>query len=347
MKTMKKIIALTTLLWFAISLTAFSQDTKKEQGDGKMHIKIEVEKNGQVTKVDTTIDLQDLEALNEQLKDLDIHLGSEDFPMMHDFKFDWDQDKWSEQMKDLEKQLQDAQINSEDFQKQMENLQEKMKNRCKMFQYKFKVDTDSTSDKELQELDKELENLDNINMNFNFNQDGKTSTIVIDGDDIKIDGNKIEDSKSDKQIIIKSSLDGKGSKHKESKKVIIMMKTSVGPEKQKAEFAAEPVKDEDAGDKDASRVRVVEPKGNWLSELSCYPNPSSGEFTLSFRLNNAQAAELKIMDIAGREVFAENIPANTEWIEKQIKLPSNSSAAYLLILRQGNNWRHEKIFVKS
>jgi hypothetical protein len=348
MKTIKKIVALTTLLWFTISLTAFSQDTQNKEGDGKMHIKIEVEKNGQVTKVDTTIDPQDLEALNEHLKDLDIHLASEDFPMMHDFKFDWDQDKWSEQMKDLEKQLQDAQINTEDFQKQMENLQEKMKNRCNVFQYKFKTDTDSATDIEMPELNKELENLDNLDMNFNFNQDGKTQTIVIDGDDIKIDGKKIDDSNADKEIIIKkSSPDGKGHKHKESKKVIILMKTSVGPEKQKAEFAAEPVKDENAGNRDANRVRVVEPKGNWLSELSCYPNPSSGEFTLSFRLNNPEAAELKIMDIAGREVFAENIPANTEWVEKQIKLPSNSSAAYLLILRQGNDWHHEKIFVKS
>lgn len=364
MKTLKKIAALITAGVLVFSFSAFSQDTTtKDKGGKKMHIKIEIEKDGKTTKVDTTINPEELAALNEHLKQLDINIGSPaDFPMLHSFKFNGDEKEWEEHMRKLEQELEDKEINMEDFQKQMEAMYEKMKDHHQMFQYKYK--TYSDSDKQLLEIERELDKLDNMNMNFNFNNDGKKKTITIEGDnlniygdDLKIDGDdvKIKSDDGKKEIIIKSKTkpdgkDGKRSKERESKKVIIIMKSSVTPEKQKAEFAAEPTNENQnpTGTENANRVRVVEGKGNpWFSDLSCYPNPSVGEFTVSLRLNNPEAAELKIMDMAGREVFAENIPENTEWVEKQIKLPSNSSAAYLLILRQGNNWHHEKIFVKS
>src|SRR5205085_987144 len=114
-----------------------------------------------------------------------------------------------------------------------------------------------------------------------FSDDDGVKTITIDGDNISIDGKDIKidtDKKGEQKIIIKKeSKPGKkdSKQKKETKKVIIIMKSSINPpEKQKAAFAAEPVKD-------------------------------------------------------------------------QIKLPSNSSAAYLLILRQGSNWHNEKIFVRS
>jgi len=350
MKTMKKIVALSTAILFAFSLNVFSQDKKAKDNESKMHIKIEVDKDGKTTKIDTTINPEDLAALNEHLADMDIHIGSpesSDFPGVQSFSFGEGGKELEEHMRELAGQLKDKEINMEEFEKQMEKMQENMKDNQNMYMYKFKTDGDSDNDSQLLELEKELDHLDN--MNFNFNDDGKTKTIVIDGDDIKIDCNKNKGDKGDNQIIIKKkSSDGKDKKHQETKKVIIMMKSSMSPEKQKAEFAAEPAKDENNSADDAARVRYVDKKKNsWLNDLSCYPNPSSGAFTLSFRLNNPEPAELKIMDIAGREVLAENIPENSEWVEKQIKLPSNSSAAYLLILRQGNNWYHEKIFVKS
>ena len=127
-----------------------------------------------------------------------------------------------------------------------------------------------------------------------------------------------------------------------------MKSSSSAPQKQAAAFAAEPAKDENQTAEETARVRVVGKQDNsWLNELTCYPNPSTGEFTVTFQLSSPEPAELKVMDLAGREVFAENIPENSEWIERQIKLPVNASAAYLLIVRQGNNWHHEKIFVRS
>lgn len=361
MKTMKKIIALVTVTMFLVSFSALSQDTKgaKEKGSyGKMHIKIQIEKDGKTTRVDTTVNPEDLESLYESLKDIDIHLESDgDFPGTHDFNFNGDGKQLEESMKKLEEHLNDTALlklrdgelfNMEEFEKQMKDMGEKIKDHCYM--YKYKIEADSNSEKEMEEMEKELEN--NIgNMNFNFNDDGKNKTIIIEGSDSKDKGDK-----GAQKIIIKrkGEDDGKDKDHnqnKESKKVIIMMRSSGAPEKPAAEFAAEPQKKETAAGGENARVRVVDKNKNennsWLNDLTCYPNPSTGEFTLSFRLSNPEAAELKIMDIAGREVFAENIPENTGWVEKQITLPAKSSAAYLLILRQGNNWHHEKIFVRS
>jgi vacuolar-type H+-ATPase subunit I/STV1 len=353
--TLKKIIAFVAVTFLAVPFSAFSQDAKVKNNEDKMHIKIEIENNGKTTNVDTTINPEDLAALNEHLKDLDIHIDSpEGLPGADAFSFEWDGKKFDEQMKELGKQLKDKEFMNlddkelpymEDFEKQMKEMGEKIKNQC--YQYKYKISDDPDSAKELIEIEKELDDLDN--MNFDFNHDGKTKTIIIEGNDIKIDGDKGE-----KEIIIKSK-DGGNKKdnkqNKETKKVIIIMKSSGAPLKQVSEFAAEPIKNENDIQADAGRVRVVgdskKENNSWLSELACYPNPSMGEFTLSFRLNNPEPAELKIMDIAGREVYAETIPENAELVEKQIKLPAKSSAAYLLILRQGDNWHHEKLFVKS
>lgn len=344
MKTMKKVVALVTVSVFAVSFIAFSQNNKAAAGDkNKMHIKIEVEKDGKTTKIDTTINPDDLAAFNEQLNEMDIHVGTlENFSEVSSFAFATDDKQLQEEMKKLEKQMKDGKFNMDEYEKQMQMqlLEKEMSDSTGMFRYKIKTDDLLR----LIEIEKKLGN-----MNFNFNDDGGTQTITIDGDDVKINGDK-----DGKEIIIKKEARPRNKKDskqkKETKKIIIIMKSSSSaPEKQTAEFAAEPVNNEIQSEtENAARVRVVEKKDNsWLNELTCYPNPSTGEFTLSFRLSNPEPAELKVMDIAGREVFAENIPENSEWIEKQIKLPTNSSAAYLLILRQGNNWHHEKIFVRS
>src|SRR5262245_6180240 len=125
MKTMKKNIALITVMVFAISFSAFSQNSKAKKteikqetstlDDGKMHIKIEIEKDGKSTKIDTTVKEEDLASLNEYLQsqDLNIHVGSEEeFPGLAAgaFSFAWD----GEQVAELEKQLKDKQINLQD-----------------------------------------------------------------------------------------------------------------------------------------------------------------------------------------------------------------------------------------
>jgi hypothetical protein len=341
MKTMKKISALITLSVFAVSFGVFSQNNKAAGDKNKMHIKIEVEKDGKTTKIDTTLNPDDLAAFNESMKEQGIYVGTlENNPDVSSYAFATDDKQLQKEMKKLEQQMKDGKFNTDEYEKQMELMEENMSDSNGMFKYKIKTDGDSSREIE---IEKELGN-----MNFNFSDDGGTKTITIDGDDVKIDGDK-----GGKEIIIKKEAkpgSKKNSKQKkETKKVIIIMKSSsIAPEKQKAEFASEPVKDENKNEaENAKRIWVAKKDNSWLNELSCYPNPSTGEFTLSFRLSNPEPAELKVMDVAGREVFAENIPANSEWVEKQIKLPANSSAAYLLILRQGNNWHHEKIFVRS
>ena len=364
-------MAFITVIMFTMSFNAFAQNTEDvtvKGDDSKMHIKIEIEKDGKTTKVDTTIKPEDLAALNEQLKDLDIHLSEADeLPDMHAFRLEMDGKDLEKRLKELHERLKDKDfMNKNELDEHLKKMSEKMKNfqfdneamekhleeamknaEENQFIYKYKFNCDSILDIQLKGLDQLIE--ENGNMNFNFNDNGNHKTIIIEGT-----GDSMKDNDGDKKIIIKriAKPDDKNNK-KESKKIIIIMKSSNGPEKEKSQFAAEPENETmlqpDAGN--AKRVRVVDKDKNendaWLSDLTCYPNPSSGEFTLSFHLNNPGPAELKIMDIAGREVFAENLPEYSGWVEKQIKLPLKSSAAYLLILRQGSNWHHEKIFVKS
>src|SRR5687768_10983546 len=105
MKTMKKIIALVTVSVFAVSFAALSQNNKAAGDKDKMHIKIEVEKDGKTTKIDTTINSKDLAAFNERLKEMNIHVGTlENFPEVSSFAFATEEKQLQEELKKLEKQ---------------------------------------------------------------------------------------------------------------------------------------------------------------------------------------------------------------------------------------------------
>ncbi|MBK5284209.1 MAG: T9SS type A sorting domain-containing protein [Bacteroidia bacterium] len=358
---LQKTLTVLTAVLFSVSLNTFSQNKKTKDAEGKMHIKIEIEKDEKTTKVDTVINPEDLSKLNEQLKDLDINIGSlEELPELertHAFKFEFDEKIFEKQMKEAEQKIKEAgeamrdkEFDMKDLNEHLKEMEKNMNDYRKSFKFEFKCDSTMKLNKE--QMRKELESLPG-NMNFNFNYDGDGKTIIIDSES---DGDKNEKDAGEKKIIIRKTEKGEGNDKnnmKEEKRVYIILKSSFVPEKQKAEFASEQVNDEkeiqSRDENDSKRARIVNEKesNSWLNNFACYPNPSSEEFTIRFHLANSEPAELKIVDLAGREVFSEKLSENSQLVEKQIKLPSNSSSAYLLILRQGNNWLHEKIFVKS
>src|SRR5258705_6168442 len=207
MKTMKKIIALSTVAMCAFSFMAFAQNKKPADDKGKMHIKIEVEKDGKTTKVDTTLNPEDLAAFNEKMREQGIYVGTlEGLPDANGFAFATDEERLQEEMKKLEEHMKNNEFDANALEEHMRVLEKEMNDSTLMFKYKIKTDADSGES--MIELENELGN-----MNFNFSDDDGVKTITIDGDNINIDGNniKIDDDKGEKKIIIKkdSKKDGK------------------------------------------------------------------------------------------------------------------------------------------
>jgi hypothetical protein len=52
---------------------------------------------------------------------------------------------------------------------------------------------------------------------------------------------------------------------------------------------------------------------NKLTDISLYPNPTSGNFTLSYHLKNNLQASFKLIDITGRIVNSEKLIVNSEY----------------------------------
>src|SRR5207247_2519293 len=127
---------------------------------------IKIEKDGKTTKVDTTINAEDLDMLNEQLKDLDVNIGSLDgLPELNDghaYKFEFDEKKFEGQMKEAEgrmqeaeEQMKDKEFDMKDWDEHLKDMEKNIKDKCKAYEFDFKCD--SAMNLNMKELNKEIE----------------------------------------------------------------------------------------------------------------------------------------------------------------------------------------------
>lgn len=83
-----------------------------------------------------------------------------------------------------------------------------------------------------------------------------------------------------------------------------------------------------------------------LQELSYYPNPNQGAFTLHFRSADKNAVRVRIMNMQGREIFIEHLEPFEGEYHRDIELNRVAAGVYLLQIEQGGSVFSKKIIVE-
>ncbi|EMR02153.1 T9SS type A sorting domain-containing protein [Cesiribacter andamanensis] len=99
---------------------------------------------------------------------------------------------------------------------------------------------------------------------------------------------------------------------------------------------------------DAELRRLPEPerKGEWLEELSVYPNPSSTQLNVRLQSATPGPALLRLIDSSGRVVHEEQLPDAGLLIKKVLPVPQGKKGVYLLQLKQGNSTHTHRVLLQ-
>lgn len=95
-------------------------------------------------------------------------------------------------------------------------------------------------------------------------------------------------------------------------------------------------------------VCIVQPLGNDLfdfEELTLYPNPNKGSFTVTFLSNSSNDIDVHVFDIRGREVYKETF-SNTGSFNQNINLEDVRTGIYLVSIIDGAKKVMKKIIIE-
>ena len=82
-----------------------------------------------------------------------------------------------------------------------------------------------------------------------------------------------------------------------------------------------------------------------MQNLAIVPNPSSGLFTISFDVNQGKQIQIKIYDLVGQLVQAEEPVMVSGSYTKQINLCNVAKVVYILQIQSGDGILNRKIEV--
>lgn len=83
-----------------------------------------------------------------------------------------------------------------------------------------------------------------------------------------------------------------------------------------------------------------------IESLQFYPNPNDGRFDISFNLPNKGKTVVRVVDMAGKEVFQDKLGNFSGMYEKQIDISKNNKGVYFLQVEQGDKVMMKKIVVQ-
>jgi hypothetical protein len=326
------IVLACAIVLFSVSFS-FAQDQKQEK-KSEIKIKIQKDENGKRTKIDTTITADQLPALKEYLKDLDIdfdadanewNFGSMDTNgsgnMTMHFKhpkmskderenFDRDMEKLKEEMKGLGDELKDLHIEMYGFD---DNDPENFDLHLNMPRvpgaplppkgpHAFFFDTDSAGSC-------------NHGKHFNFQFHSLNDEVpdsLNDEDHIILYGSKGEEAPVlEKEITTKD-----GDK-------IFILKRKLPKEESQKVSASMPV----------NKVKV-------------YPNPGSGKISISFTAASKGDIQISITDAKGNEVFSKTLKDFSGEYFNQVDISGKGKGTYFLKITQGDDSITKKLVVE-
>lgn len=384
--TLKKIYSLVLTGMFLLSCNfSHAQDSEKKENKSKDKKKNEMtciiiykDSDGKTIKIDTTVtngfafDFDDMKDFHFEMPELPELPDMADLPMPPNlpnapgfFYHYYDNDKLSpEEKENLKKELEKVKdemgkareemkkLHSDEFKKEMEELKEQMeKMKIEIYKEKEKYRDKNSDDKG----DKRLM------MYKMFKDDGNESGPLVrrcvlfsDGDtvitDCKIRSKVLNfdnDSTTGMKTIIFVPDDENKIKNREPKieKKIVMIAKPGEPEAAVAGAVAE--KEELAPQVKIEKLNAASNSNELQAEdLKFFPNPSDGNFSLSFRLNTTGATTVSLIDATGKEIFNETIENFTGEYNRQFDITGKAKGTYLLRIRQGDKWMHKKLVVK-
>ena len=83
-----------------------------------------------------------------------------------------------------------------------------------------------------------------------------------------------------------------------------------------------------------------------LTNISVYPNPSRGEFNISFDLERRQDVNLSITNYLGKVVFTEELKDQEGQYNKTIDLGNKANGIYMLNITTNNQNINHKIIIQ-
>ena len=91
-------------------------------------------------------------------------------------------------------------------------------------------------------------------------------------------------------------------------------------------------------------VGVLDP--DLLSSIELYPNPGDGLFYLSVTESPAPSMDIRLYDLMGREVFAENYGFESGRLEQVLDFRGLPSTTYLLRMMSAGEMGYLKVIVE-
>ncbi len=82
-----------------------------------------------------------------------------------------------------------------------------------------------------------------------------------------------------------------------------------------------------------------------LSDLSIFPNPNQGEFTVKFNSPSNEQITIQVFDVRGRSIFNKAYQ-NTGDFNQMISLNNTQAGMYLLKINDGSKIINKKIIIK-
>lgn len=82
-----------------------------------------------------------------------------------------------------------------------------------------------------------------------------------------------------------------------------------------------------------------------LDDVSYYPNPNNGSFTLRFAADD-KPTQVRVIDMMGKEVYAEDLQNFSGIYDKQIDLSDSEKGVYILQIIQGKKTWNKKLAVE-
>ena len=95
-----------------------------------------------------------------------------------------------------------------------------------------------------------------------------------------------------------------------------------------------------------AKVKTVVKNAPDPNALKVFPNPSSGHFTININMAGKEKADLRITDMNGKTVYAEQLGTETENLSKEIDLSKNGKGIYNVEVHKGDKVIVEKISVE-
>ena len=83
-----------------------------------------------------------------------------------------------------------------------------------------------------------------------------------------------------------------------------------------------------------------------VDHLKFSPNPSGGQFDLSFELGSTDPVQVRIFDPSGREVFTQRVDDFKGSYENRIDITGNPDGVYFLVVEQGSKSFSRKVVIQ-